>query len=96
MSVISTSFKFRALSGASLTVLGALMLPRPPRPANPPSRCSWDRSSVNDDADKNAQNHAPPITTMPTTSVQDTPQSMNVVTRRDHEAAGASPPWATR
>ncbi len=76
MSVTSISFKFRVLSGASLTVLGALVLSAPAN-AQP---VQLGPVSVNDNADKNAQNHAPPITTMPTTSVQDTPQSITVVT----------------
>jgi catecholate siderophore receptor len=76
VSIVSTSFKFRALSGASLTVLGALVLSAPAH-AQP---VQLGPVSVNDNADKNAQNHPTPITTMPTTSVQDTPQSMNVVT----------------
>ncbi|HEX4271269.1 MAG TPA: TonB-dependent receptor [Rhizomicrobium sp.] len=80
MSVISTSLKFRVLSGASLTVLGALMLSPPARAQQSSQPVQLGPVSVNDDASKNAQNHAPPITTMPTTSVQDTPQSINVIT----------------
>ncbi len=79
MSVISASLKLRALSGASLIVLGALMLAQPAR-AQSDQPLQLGPVSVNDNADKNGQNHPTPITTMPTTSVQDTPQSMNVVT----------------
>ena len=76
MSAVSTSLKFHTLSGASLSMLGALALSAPAN-AQP---VQLGPVSVNDDAGRNAQNHAPPITTMPTTSVQDTPQSINVVT----------------
>lgn len=79
MSVISASLKLRALLGASLTVLGALMLTQPAR-AQSDQPLQLGPVSVNDNAEKNGQNHPTPITTMPTTSVQDTPQSMNVVT----------------
>src|SRR6201986_2971329 len=72
MSVFS-SFRTVALSGASL---GALLLAAPAA-AQP---VQLGPVSVSDQADKNALNHAPPITTMPTTSVQDTPQSITVVT----------------
>jgi catecholate siderophore receptor len=64
------------LSGASLSVLGALLLAMPAA-AQP---VQLGPVTVNDNADKNGQNHALPITTMPTTSVQDTPQSITVVT----------------
>jgi catecholate siderophore receptor len=70
MFVISKS---RILSGVSL---GAMLLAAPAF-AQP---VQLGPVSVSDDADKNAQNHALPITTMPTTSVQDTPQSITVVT----------------
>jgi catecholate siderophore receptor len=62
-----------ALSGASL---GALLLASPAA-AQP---VELGPVSVSDQADKNALNHAPPITTMPAISVQDTPQSITVVT----------------
>ncbi|HEY4078869.1 MAG TPA: TonB-dependent receptor [Rhizomicrobium sp.] len=64
------------LSGASLSVLGALLLAMPAF-AQP---VQLGPVTVNDNADKNGQNHPLPITTMPTTSVQDTPQSITVVT----------------
>ena len=35
--------------------------------------------SVHDDADHNALNHAPPVAAMPSTSLQDTPRTVNVV-----------------
>jgi catecholate siderophore receptor len=35
--------------------------------------------SVQDQADRNALSHSPPVSTMPSTSIQDTPQSVNVV-----------------
>jgi catecholate siderophore receptor len=74
------SVKFRVLSGASLTMLGALMLTAPARAQQASQPVQLGPVSVSDDADKNGQSHPTPITTMPTTSVQDTPQSMNVIT----------------
>lgn len=72
------SLKLRALSGASLTVLGALAVSTP--------ACAQDSGpvqlgpvSVNDNSGHNALNHAPPVATMPSTSLQDTPQTVNVV-----------------
>jgi len=35
--------------------------------------------SVNDNADKNGLNHSPPLASMPSTSIQDTPQAVNVI-----------------
>jgi catecholate siderophore receptor len=35
--------------------------------------------SVTDNADKNGLNHAPPLASMPSTSLQDTPQAVNVI-----------------
>ncbi len=67
-----TSFRTGALSGASL---GALLLAAPAI-AQP---VQLGPVSVSDQADKNGLNHAPPITTMPSTSIQDTPQSVTVI-----------------
>ncbi|HEY5083143.1 MAG TPA: TonB-dependent receptor plug domain-containing protein, partial [Rhizomicrobium sp.] len=66
-----------ALSGASLGVL-ALLLAQPASAQSAPVQLG--PVSVNDAADKNGQSHSLPIITMPTTSVQDTPQSITVVT----------------
>ena len=35
--------------------------------------------SVSDNADKNGLNHSPPLASMPSTSIQDTPQAVNVI-----------------
>jgi len=64
-----------ALSGASLGVLGALLLAQP-AVAQP---VQLGAVSVNDDADKNGLNHAPPLASMPSSSIQDTPQAVNVI-----------------
>jgi catecholate siderophore receptor len=71
---MSVFFNFRsfALSGASL---GALLLAAPAA-AQP---VQLGPVSVQDQADKNALNHAPPIATMPSTSLQDTPQAVTVI-----------------
>src|SRR5690348_11470176 len=71
MSVFS-SFKNLALSGASL---GALLLASPAA-AQP---VQLGPVSVSDQADKNALNHAPPVATMPFSSLQDTPQAVTVI-----------------
>jgi catecholate siderophore receptor len=65
--------KSSLLCGASLGVL----LAAAPAFAQP---VQLGPVTVQDTGDKNAQNHAPAITTMPTSSVQDTPQSITVVT----------------
>jgi catecholate siderophore receptor len=64
-----------ALSGASLSVLGALLLAAPAT-AQP---VQLGPVSVSDQADKNGLNHAPPLASMPSTSIQDTPQAVNVI-----------------
>jgi len=75
MLIVSTSFRFRVLSGASLTVLGALALATPAH-SQP---VQLGPVSVNDNSDHNALNHAPPVAAMPSASLQDTPQTVNVV-----------------
>lgn len=67
--------KSLALSGASLTVLATLMLAGPAA-AQP---VMLGPVTVQDQSDKNALNHAPPLSTMPSTSLQDTPQAVTVV-----------------
>jgi catecholate siderophore receptor len=71
MSVFS-SFRTVALSGASL---GALLLAAPAT-AQP---VQLGPVSVSDQADKNGLNHSPPLASMPSASIQDTPQSVNVI-----------------
>jgi catecholate siderophore receptor len=67
--------KSLALSGASLSVLGALIAAAPAS-AQP---VQLGPVTVQDQTDKNALNHAPPVSTMPSTSLQDTPQAVTVV-----------------
>ncbi|MFO1249475.1 MAG: TonB-dependent receptor plug domain-containing protein, partial [Alphaproteobacteria bacterium] len=64
-----------ALCGASVAVLALAMLALPAT-AQP---VQLGPVSVNDNADKNNNNHAPAMSNFPTTSVQDTPQAMNVI-----------------
>jgi catecholate siderophore receptor len=72
MSGASKSF---ALSGASLSVLAALIAAAPAA-AQP---VQLGPVTVQDQTDKNALNHAPPVSTMPSASLQDTPQAVTVV-----------------
>jgi catecholate siderophore receptor len=67
MSVI----KSRALCGASLGLLLALPAVAQPVELGP--------VTVQDQGDRNALNHAPPSSVMPTTSIQDTPQAVTVI-----------------
>src|SRR4051812_44054475 len=64
-----------ALSGASITVLATLMLAIPAA-AQP---VQLGPVSVNDNADKNGLTHAPPLASIPSASIQDTPQAVNVI-----------------
>ncbi|MEI9988573.1 MAG: TonB-dependent receptor [Rhizomicrobium sp.] len=66
-------------TGASLGVI-ALMLSTPALAQSDTGPVTLGPVTVKDDADHNAQNHTPPISTMPTTSIQDTPQAVSVVT----------------
>ena len=66
-----------ALSGASLGVLVLLAQPASAQDSNGPVQLG--PVSVDDTADKNGLNHSPPLASMPTTSVQDTPQAVNVI-----------------
>jgi hypothetical protein len=72
---MSANRKSRALSGASLGVLATLLLAAPAS-AQP---VQLGPVSVNGDADKNGLNHAPPLASMPSASIQDTPQAVNVI-----------------
>ncbi|MBA2590183.1 MAG: TonB-dependent receptor [Alphaproteobacteria bacterium] len=75
---ILSSRKTRALSGASLSVLGALMLAGPAA-AQTTAPVQLGPVSVNDNADKNNNNHAPAMSNFPSSSIQDTPQAVNVI-----------------
>ena len=72
---MSVASKTSALSGASLSVLAALVTATPAA-AQP---VQLGPVTVQDQTDKNALNHAPPVSTMPSTSLQDTPQAVTVV-----------------
>ncbi|MES2294243.1 MAG: TonB-dependent receptor [Pseudomonadota bacterium] len=66
----------RALAGASL---GALLLAMPARAQDNSAPVTLGPVTVSGDSEKNALTHTPPISTMPSTSIQDTPQSVSVV-----------------
>jgi catecholate siderophore receptor len=72
---MSSASKSCALSGASLSVLAALVTAAP-ADAQP---VQLGPVTVQDQSDKNALNHAPPVSTMPSSSLQDTPQAVTVV-----------------
>jgi catecholate siderophore receptor len=61
-----------ALSGASLAALLIAM----PAMAQP---VTLGPVTVQDNSDQNALNHAPPVSVMPSTSIQDTPQAVTVI-----------------
>ena len=73
MSVLRNS-----LSGASLSVLGALLLAAPAF-AQADGPVQLGPVSVSDQADKNGLSHSPPLASMPSTSLQDMPQAVNVI-----------------
>ena len=70
--------KTLSLSGASLGVLGALLVAEPAAAQNS-DPVQLGPVSVSDQADKNGLNHSPPLASMPSTSLQDTPQAVNVI-----------------
>ena len=70
--------KSSALSGVSLSVLAGLMLAGPAA-AQTAAPVQLGPVSVNDNADKNGLSHAPPLASMPSASIQDTPQAVNVI-----------------
>ena len=78
--------KSLALSGASLTVLTTLMLAGPVA-AQP---VVLGPVTVQDQSDKNALNHAPPVANMPFSSLQDTPQAVTVVSAATMRAQATS------
>ena len=71
---MSFSRKSSALSGASLGVLA--LITAAPAFAQP---VQLGPVTVQDNADKNGLSHSPPLASMPSTSVQDTPQAVNVI-----------------
>ena len=70
--------KTGALTGASLGVLALMIVPAQAQGNSAP--VSLGPVTVQSDTDKNALNHAPPISTMPSATIQDTPQAVTVVT----------------
>jgi catecholate siderophore receptor len=72
MFAMSKSYKSLALCGASIGVL-LLAAPAMAQPVQ------LGPVTVQDKADRNALNHAPPIAAMPSTSLQDTPQAVTVI-----------------
>jgi len=70
--------KTRSLSGASLGVLALMIGPVQAQDNSAP--VSLGPVTVQSDTDKNALNHAPPVSTMPSATIQDTPQAVTVVT----------------
>ena len=72
---MSSVSKSLTLSSASLGVLAALSMAAPAA-AQP---VQLGPVTVQDQTDKNALNHAPPVSTMPSSSLQDTPQAVTVV-----------------
>jgi catecholate siderophore receptor len=78
MFVIANLTKTRALTGASLGVLALLAIPAQAQTNS--GSVTLGPVTVESDSDKNALNHAPPISTLPSASIQDTPQAVTVVT----------------
>ncbi|HEY2835442.1 MAG TPA: TonB-dependent receptor plug domain-containing protein, partial [Rhizomicrobium sp.] len=79
MFAVSSFTRSKALAGASLAILAALSA-TPARAQDNSSPVQLGPVTVKDAADKNALTHTPPVSTMPSTSVQDTPQAVTVVT----------------
>src|ERR1700722_672953 len=69
------SRKNLSLSGASLGVLAAVLLAAPAS-AQP---VQLSPVSVSDQADKNGLSHSPPLSSIPSASLQDMPQAVNVI-----------------
>jgi catecholate siderophore receptor len=72
---MSVASKSSALSGASLSVLATLIMAEPSA-AQP---VQLGPVTVQDQSDKNGLNHSPPLASMPSSSIQDTPQAVNVI-----------------
>src|SRR6187551_3629858 len=73
---MSANRKSFALSGASLSVMATLIMAAPAG-AQP---VQLGPVTVQDNADKNVLKKAPPVAAMPSSSLQDTPQAVSVVT----------------
>ena len=69
------SRKNLSLTGASLGVLAAVLLAAPAS-AQP---VQLGPVSVSDQADKNGLSHSPPLSSIPSASLQDMPQAVNVI-----------------
>src|ERR1700761_3657729 len=69
----------RALTGASLGMLAAMLALSPAQAQQASGPITLGPVTVDDNAEKNGLSHTLPIATMPSTSVQDTPQSVSVV-----------------
>ncbi len=78
MFAISSLTRTRALAGASLGVLALLTVPA--QAQNNSGSVILGPVTVQSDSDNNALNHAPPVSTMPSATLQDTPQAVTVVT----------------
>lgn len=70
--------KTQVLTGASLSVLALMIVPVQAQDNSAP--VSLGPVTVQSDSDKNVLNHAPPVSTMPSATIQDTPQAVTVVT----------------
>ena len=71
-----TTNKSQMLCGASAL---ALLVIAPAQAQQSSAPVQLGPVSVQDQADRNALSHSPPVSTMPSTSIQDTPQAVNVV-----------------
>ena len=76
-------------STASLSVLGALLLAGPAS-AQADGPVQLGPVSVSDQSDKNGLNHSPPLASMPSTSLQDTPQAVNVIDQQTMKSQATS------
>ena len=76
-------------STASLSVLGALLLAGPAS-AQADGPVQLGPVSVSDQSDKDGLNHSPPLASMPSTSLQDTPQAVNVIDQQTMKSQATS------
>lgn len=76
MSSITANRRTRALAGASASLLGAMLMGAP---AHAQNSVVLGPVTVEGQGDRNALSHSPPVSTMPSTSLQDTPQAVSVV-----------------
>ena len=75
---ITANRKARAVVGASASLLGAVLMGVPAN-AQQSAPVVLGPVTVQGAGERNALSHSPPLATMPTTSVQDTPQAVSVV-----------------